>query len=235
MRAAALFALLAAFAADAGAAAARVDFAVGRVTVAGADGRERALAKGAEVDSGDTVRTDASGRAQLRFTDGAYVSLQPNTEYRISDYRFEGKTDGSEKGLFGLTRGAMRTVTGLVGRVNRDAYKVTTPTATVGIRGTGGVIQVLDNGATLVIGTSGIWSLSNQFGSITVPAGALGLAPKGTPPQTPPPSPSPAGPAPLATSPGGSPTGPSAPPPTLVPNPTLGVPGCPPTGCQPPQ
>ena len=78
----------------------------------------------------------------------------------------------------------MRTVTGAIGRVNRNAYRVTTPTATVGIRGTGGVIQVLNDGSTLVIGTSGIWSLTNPAGSIDVPAGVSGLAP--TEPNTPP-------------------------------------------------
>jgi len=71
-----------------------------------------------------------------------------------------------------------------VGRVNRNAYQITTPTATVGIRGTGGVIQVLNDGSTLVIGTSGIWSLTNPAGSIDVPAGVSGLAP--TEPNTPP-------------------------------------------------
>jgi hypothetical protein len=50
----------------------------------------------------------------------------------------------------------------------------------VGIRGTGGVIQVLNDGSTLVIGTSGIWSLSNPSGSIDIPAGVSGLAPRET-------------------------------------------------------
>jgi hypothetical protein len=71
----------------------------------------------------------------------------------------------------------MRTVTGLVGRINRNRYQITTPTATVGIRGTGGVIQILNDGATLVVGTSGIWSLTNPAGTIDVPAGISALAP----------------------------------------------------------
>ncbi|MGH8704633.1 MAG: FecR family protein, partial [Burkholderiales bacterium] len=190
----------AAFAGEAGAAAARVDFSVGQVTVTGADGRPRAIAKGVELDNGDTVRT-TDGRAQLRFTDGAYVSLQPNTEFGISDYRFEGRTDGSERGFFSLVKGAMRTVTGAIGRVNRPNYKVTTPTATVGIRGTGGLIQIQPDGSTLVNGTSGIWSLTNPVGTIDIPAGTSGLAPSApnTPPQTTSEAPS-AGPAPATTS-----------------------------------
>jgi len=161
---------------DVAAAAARVDFVHGNVTVTGPDGRSQPLVRGAELDNGDTVRT-AQGRAQLRFNDGAYVSLQPDSEFAIRDYRFEGKTDGAERGFFALAKGAMRTVSGLIGRVNRDRYQITTPTATIGIRGTGGVIQVRDDGSTLVVGTSGIWSLTTPAGSIDVPAGASGLAP----------------------------------------------------------
>ncbi len=155
----------------------RVDFATTGATVAGTDGRQRPLAKGAEIGTGDTVRTDATARAQIRFTDGSYVSLQPNTEFAIKDYRFDGKTDGSESGIFGLAKGAMRTVTGLIGRVNRNKYQITTPTATVGIRGTGGRIEVLLDGSTLVAGTSGIWVVSNPAGTIDVPAGTSGKAP----------------------------------------------------------
>jgi hypothetical protein len=172
----------AAFAGEAGAAAARVDFTTAGVTVAGRDGQARPLARGVELDSGDTVRTSSEGRAQLRFSDGSYVSLQPNTDFSISEYKFEGKDD--DRGFFGLLKGAMRTVTGAVGRVNRNSYRITTPTATVGIRGTGGVIQVQNDGSTLVIGTSGIWSLTNPAGSIDIPAGVSGLAP--TEPNTPP-------------------------------------------------
>ena len=166
----------AAFAGEAGAAAGRVEFAVGGASVVGTNGLARPLAKGAELDTGDTVRT-TDGRVQLRMTDGGYISLQPNTEFGIKNYKFDGKTDGSESAVYSLVKGAMRTVTGLIGRVNRNRYQVGTPTATVGIRGTGGLIQILPDGSTLVQGTSGIWFLANPSGSIDIPAGVSGLAP----------------------------------------------------------
>lgn len=166
----------AAFAGQAGAAAGRVDFTVGGATVSGTDGKERPLAKGAELDSGDTVRTN-NGRAQIRFTDGAYVSLQPNTDFSIKEYNYDGKTDGSERGFFGLAKGAMRAVTGLIGRVNRSRYAITTPTATVGIRGTGGLIAINNDGSTTITGTSGIWTLTNPVGTLDVPAGTVGTSP----------------------------------------------------------
>jgi len=165
-----------AFAGQAQAAAGRVEFAVGPATVVGTDGRTRSASRGTEVDTGDVVRTN-DGRVQMRMSDGAFISLQPNTEFGIKDYKFEGKTDGSENALYSLVKGAMRTVTGLIGRINRNKYQVSTPTATIGIRGTGGLIQVLNDGSTLVQGTSGIWFLANPAGSIDIPAGVAGIAP----------------------------------------------------------
>ncbi len=154
----------------------RVDFAIGSITVTGADGRGRPLTRGAEVKTGDKIVSSTDGRAQIRFSDGAYVSLQPNSEFDIKEYRFNGKADGTESALFGLFKGAMRTVTGLVGGVNRNRYQISTPTATIGIRGTGGLIAIGGDGSTLVTGTNGIWSLTNQGGTLDIPAGTAGFA-----------------------------------------------------------
>jgi len=171
-----LAAISTAFAPSAYANSGRVDFTAGSVTVTGADGAARPLAKGNEVKTGDRIVSDANGRAQIRFSDGSYVSLQPNTDFDIKQYTFNGESDGTEKAFFGMLKGAMRTVTGLVGRKNRNAYQLSTPTATIGIRGTGGVISVGSDGSTLVQGTSGVWTLTTGGGSVEIPAGKAGAA-----------------------------------------------------------
>jgi FecR protein len=117
------------------AAAGRVEFAMGNVTASGTDGHERVLAKGAEINAGDTIQT-ADGRTQIKFTDGGYMSLQPNTQFKVDDYAFEGKADGSEKGFFKLVKGSLRAITGAIGHTNRATYRINTPVATIGIRGT---------------------------------------------------------------------------------------------------
>ncbi|MEX0959852.1 MAG: FecR family protein [Burkholderiales bacterium] len=119
---------------------ARVDFAVGNVMAVAPTGQTRQLAKGAQVEEGETVNTNA-GRAQLRFVDGAYVSLQPESEFRIDQYRYEGREDGSENALLSLFKGGLRTITGFIGRSNKKNYQVTTTVATIGIRGTEYTIQ----------------------------------------------------------------------------------------------
>lgn len=115
--------------------AARVEFSIGNPTAQGPAGTVRTLAKGSEVATGDMIDT-RDGRVQLRCADGAYMSLQPQPQFRIDDFRFGGKQDGTQKGFFSLIKGGLRTIAGLVGRTNKNAYLVTTSVATIGIRGT---------------------------------------------------------------------------------------------------
>ncbi|MGH8599631.1 MAG: hypothetical protein ACRET1_03145, partial [Burkholderiales bacterium] len=44
---------------------------------------------------------------------------------------------GTEKGFFSLVKGGLRTLTGLIGHVHHDKYKLNTTVAQIGIRGTG--------------------------------------------------------------------------------------------------
>lgn len=113
----------------------KMEFVTGEVSAVNTNGQARPISKGSEIETGDTLKT-LDGRAQIRFSDGGFISLQPYTDFQVEDYSFNGKADGSEKGLFKLLKGGMRAVTGLIGKTNKDAYKVSTPTATIGIRGT---------------------------------------------------------------------------------------------------
>lgn len=147
---------------------ARVQFAAGQVNATTADGRSRALARGADVNEGETVNTE-QGRVQLKFRDGALVSLQPRTAFRIDEYAFRGTADGSEKGFFSLLRGGLRTITGLIGRSNNDAYRVRTQTATIGIRGTEYIAQV-GNSLSVSVGGGRI-ALTNDAGTFIIEQG----------------------------------------------------------------
>src|SRR5437879_13049108 len=83
----------------------KVDFTIGNVTVTGSEGRGRPLTKGAEVKSGDKILGSVDGRAQIRSSDGADVSLQPNADFDAKEYRSSGKPDGTGSALFGLFKG----------------------------------------------------------------------------------------------------------------------------------
>jgi FecR protein len=128
-----LLAMAAAWPLPAHAAAGVAQFTAGEVSVT----RGRAanpLTKGSPVESGDAITTGSQGQAQIRFTDGGLVAIQPNSLFNIRNYADanDPKKDGF---LVDLLRGGMRAITGLIGKRNRDNYKVITSTATVGIRG----------------------------------------------------------------------------------------------------
>lgn len=117
-------------------AAGTAQFAAGDVNLRNADGQTGPLQKGGAIESGQAIVTGATGRAQVRFSDGGLVSLQPNTEFKIANYvdRNDPKED---RFLVDLLRGSMRAITGLIGKRNRENFKLTTSTATIGIRGSG--------------------------------------------------------------------------------------------------
>lgn len=111
-------------------------FIAGQVSLRGTDGKTAALTKGRDIESGQAILTGDNGRAQVKFTDGGLVSLQPNTEFKIASYA--DKADPQlDSFLVDFLRGSMRAITGLIGKRNRANYKVTTTTATIGIRGSG--------------------------------------------------------------------------------------------------
>lgn len=115
--------------------AGNVIFSQGAV-VAERGGRTRPLAKGAQVCAGETIVTSQSGRAQIRMADGGMLALRPDTKIRIDAFHFDGKEDGTEKSAIALLQGGFRALTGSIGHTNKANYLISTPTATIGIRGT---------------------------------------------------------------------------------------------------
>ncbi|MDP1741487.1 FecR family protein [Polaromonas sp.] len=131
-----LIALSAVYPLQAHALAGVAQFTAGEVNLRQTDGRTTALTKGGDIDSGHAIVTGPNGRAQVKFTDGGLVSLQPNTEFKIASY-VDQNDPKQDRFLVDLLRGSMRAITGLIGKRNRDNYKLTTTTATIGIRGSG--------------------------------------------------------------------------------------------------
>ncbi|HNG47079.1 MAG TPA: FecR domain-containing protein [Agitococcus sp.] len=150
--------------------AGRVNFVSGNVEVIATDGSRRALVKGELVNSGERLETNR-GRVQIRFTDGSFISLQPNTVFGLDKYSFDKNKPNDGSLLFNFLRGGMRTVSGAIGKVNRANYKVQTPVATIGIRGTSYAANQEPNGKLLLTVGSGIVNLENNFGSSNVNVG----------------------------------------------------------------
>ncbi|MCB2001924.1 MAG: FecR family protein [Burkholderiaceae bacterium] len=119
------------------AASARVAALLGPLSAVAPGGERRNVIEGGPVYPGEILETSSNGHAVLVFRDNTKVTVQPRTQFRVENfvYNRESPSDGSV--IFNLLRGGMRVLTGLVGRSRPQAVRMTTPTATVGIRGTG--------------------------------------------------------------------------------------------------
>lgn len=130
-------------AAQASQAAGRLIMVIGEVSIQ-RDGKNTPAKKDTVVNAGDTVVTGGTSNAQLKLEDGALIALRPNTEFKVKEFKYSGKPDGSEKAELNLVKGGVRAVTGAIGRTNRDNLKVDAVVATIGIRGTGFNIAFCD-------------------------------------------------------------------------------------------
>ena len=122
-------------AADAGQRFAAVLRMRGEVSATSPDGSQvRPLRLGDRVYVGERVNAGASSEAVLRTEDAGLLALRPGGVFLAERYAADGKpTDNLS---LRILMGSLRMVTGWIGHSNRAGYRVLTPSATIGIRGT---------------------------------------------------------------------------------------------------
>jgi hypothetical protein len=116
--------------------AGRILWSVGQVERVGADGTAKPLAKGDAVFQGDLIRSAADSHAQLVMSDEALLAVRAGSSVKLTEYRYAGREDGSERALIELLTGGLRSITGAIGRSNKDNYQLKNDTHVIGIRGT---------------------------------------------------------------------------------------------------
>jgi len=114
----------------------------GTVSITNAANQSRPARSGEPLQTGETVTTENGGEVLIKLKDDSLVTLRPNTQMKLAEYRYENKpTDGM---LVNLFKGTMRAVSGLVGKTRPANVKFSTSTATVGIRGTDFEIAIVE-------------------------------------------------------------------------------------------
>jgi len=158
----------------------------GTLSVQKPDGTVRLLSERSVVREGDVVSTEKDSWAQLRFTDGGQVTLRPQTQVKLDNYRYVEGQPQQDNFLMSVFKGGLRAVTGLMARRSRDSYKMATSTATIGIRGTVFTLILRPEGLYVSV-TEGTVTMLAQGIEVPIQAGQTGLtepdqAPKIVPP-----------------------------------------------------
>ncbi len=111
-----------------------VDLLSGTVTVTTLNGVPREMTVGMSLEAGDTIKTEDESEAHANMADGAYLAVRANSIIKITAYAANGNS--RDRSWIDLVTGSLRTVTGWIGKTRPKGYRINTPTATVGVRGT---------------------------------------------------------------------------------------------------
>ena len=88
-----------------------------------ADEARLPLNKGDSVYETETIMTSRTGSAQLLMSDGAYLAIRPNTSIRLDVYHYDKEEEkGLGESVISLLKGCFRSITGLIGKENKENY-----------------------------------------------------------------------------------------------------------------
>ncbi|MCK9472900.1 FecR family protein [Sulfurimonas sp.] len=133
------------------------------------DGAEIEAKLGAKLEEKDTLKTIDKSQVQIIFDDETIITVGNNSSFSIDEYLYEeSKTPSAQ---FGLFSGAMRTITGKIGKMTPENFKVNTKTATIGIRGTNFTVIANEDGSSSIYCTLGAINVSSLEKESTVTQG----------------------------------------------------------------
>ena len=126
---------------------------------------------GYEVLMNDFYQTGEDGQIGIIFQDETSVTVIENSELMIDDFVYDPATNAGEL-AFNVTVGSFRYVSGAIAANNEQQVKITTPSATITVRGTTLTGNVTPGGATTVTllrdqdGGLGLVTVANRAGSV---------------------------------------------------------------------
>ena len=131
-----------------------VSLVLGEASRSSQDGRRELLQQGSRVAEGDQIVTQSNGHVHVRFIDDALVSVRPNSQLIIDRYDYNAQFPERSAVKFELQEGVARAISGEAAKAARDRFRLNTPIAAIGVRGTDFVISA-DRGTTRALVNEG--------------------------------------------------------------------------------
>lgn len=151
----------------------------------------RTLQAGDPVYVGERIEAAADGQALLQTADAGYIAVRPGARFAMEQFVAEKSPD--DRFALRLLQGGLRLVTGWVARLHPTAYRITTPSAAVGVRGTDHETHFLDEqqakdlkqaAGTYDKVNRGATALQANGGSVDIAVGQVGFARLASPRKT---------------------------------------------------
>lgn len=94
------------------------------------------IKRGASIQVGDVITTSGNAHVHVRFVDGAFLSVRPGSRLKVVDYDYNSQAPKKSTVRFDLQEGVARSITGAAGQAAKDRFRLNTPVAALGVRGT---------------------------------------------------------------------------------------------------
>ena len=133
-----------------------VSFLIGSARIAAGPDSPRDLVRGAKVSAGQVIETGDNGHVHLRFVDDGTVAIRPQSRLRIEDFHYDPANPRENRIKFSLEQGTLRSITGRAGEAAKDRYRLNTPIAAIGIKGTDFIVQVVNDTTRVAVNSGAI-------------------------------------------------------------------------------
>lgn len=124
--------------------AGKTTLVIGKAYVIKDDSSKAELRSGSDIFSGDQIITRSNGHVHIRFKDQGLVSVRPDSKLVIEKYEFDANNPSNSTIKLDLKKGIARSVSGAAAKAAKDRYRMNTPIAAIGVRGTDFVVSAND-------------------------------------------------------------------------------------------
>jgi hypothetical protein len=139
---------------------------------------------GTKLQKKDTVITRNNSKLQIEFKDRTIITVGKNSKLKIDNYLFDDNKQEEASTSISFLKGIFKTITGKIGKLNPEKFRLKTKTASIGIRGTSLIINAKKR-STFVACTDGsiiVTSLKDTKQSVDVDSGEFTIVKSDTPP-----------------------------------------------------
>lgn len=106
------------------------------VTYPGPTDAASTLTRGQSIYEGAVIKTGTADQVNFRFNDDTLVVVRPNSVLVVETYSYNQSAPSETKARYRLEKGVARVVSGVGVQAARDKFRLNTPIAAIGVRGT---------------------------------------------------------------------------------------------------
>ena len=118
-----------------------ISLVLGKAYIESPDRERRQIEAGTPIRVTDRIITGANGHVHIHFVDEAYVSVRPDSRLEVVRYQYDANNPAQSAVKFNLVEGVARSISGDAARSARQRFRLNTPIAAIGVRGTDFVVS----------------------------------------------------------------------------------------------